>query len=141
MYMAKDVMTSPVISISADASVDEGIRTLLEHGISGAIVVGEGGTMVGIVSEFQLMEVIYNPDIRNLPVRNYMTKDVITVKENTLLAQVANVFIVHRIRRVPVMNGDEVVGLISRRDLLRYAMESADAVGQFIHETETFAAH
>ena len=50
---------------------------------------------------------------------NYMSRRVITVEENTLISDVADLFIQNRVRRVPVTVNDELCGIISRRDLLR----------------------
>lgn len=126
MYRAEDVMTKNVVSVDQDGTVEQAIRTLLEHRISGAPVTDGAGNLVGIISEFQLLEVIYEPEMRTAPVSRLMTRDVLTVDEQTTLSDVANLFVVHRIRRVPVMRDGKVVGLISRRDLLRCVLDAGD---------------
>jgi CBS domain-containing protein len=79
MFKAQDAMTRKVITISPDATVEEVIRLLLDHQISGAPVVDADGRLVGIVSEFQLLEVTYDPKLRGRMVRDFMTKSPITV--------------------------------------------------------------
>ena len=95
------------------------IRGLLKHHVSGAPIVDEQGCLVGIVSEFQLLEAIYRPEVKQEQVRDLMTKDVITVTEDAGLSEVANLLLLHRIRRVPVVRDDKMVGIITRRDLLQ----------------------
>lgn len=132
MYSAQDVMNRNVISIDSESTVEEAIRTLVEHGISGAPVTDRDGNLVGIVSEFQLLEVVYEPDTRNAPVSQFMTKDVLTVKEGTMLSDVATILVVQRIRRVPVVRDGRVVGLVSRRDLLRYVLDAGNGIAEFV---------
>src|SRR4029078_5550170 len=124
MYRARDVMTTDVTTVSPKATVKEAIRTLVANGISGAPVVAEDGALVGIVSEYQLLEVIYDPDTKGLLVEDVMTKSVFSVDESAFLPEVAGLFIVHRIRRVPVLQDGRLVGLITRRDLLNYSLEA-----------------
>jgi len=119
-------MTKNVVSVDQDCTVEHAIRTLLEHRISGAPVADGAGNLVGIISEFQLLELIYEPEMRTAPVSRLMTKDVLTVDEQTTLSDVASLFVVHRIRRVPVVRDGRVVGLISRRDVLRRVLHAGD---------------
>ncbi|HLJ11402.1 MAG TPA: CBS domain-containing protein [Planctomycetaceae bacterium] len=125
MLTARDVMTTNVITISSAMTVEEAIHILLLNGISGAPVVDESGKVVGIISEFQLLVVVYNSDAKEESVADFMTKGVVSVGEEAPLTEVANKMVVHRIRRLPVVDRGNLVGLISRPDLLRYAIDAA----------------
>lgn len=129
---AKDVMTTNVISVDVETTIREACRLLLEKGITGLPVVNQEGQLVGMITEFGLMEALYNPSIRNDPIRKYMTRDVLTVDENEPIAHVASLFLLHRIRRLPVVrNADmdgRVVGIISRRDLMRIVVDSKEEI-------------
>jgi CBS domain-containing protein len=138
MYRAKDVMTREILTLSPKLTVEEAIRQLLEHSYSGAPVVSDDGMLVGIVSEFQLLEVIYDPETTKLPVEAVMTRSVLSVDEGALLSDVANLFIMHRIRRVPVLRDGQLVGLITRRDVLRYIIESRPQVDEFLSGVKAF---
>jgi CBS domain-containing protein len=140
MYVAKAVMTENVISISAAATVQEAIRLLVRHRISGAPVVDEAQQLVGIISEFQLMEIVFEPDLKSRPVADFMTKDVITVGEGALLSEVVSLFVVHRIRRLPVVRNGTLVGLIARRDVLAYADQHWDELKHFVTRVQILAA-
>lgn len=139
MYQASDVMTTNVTTIAPDATVDEAIGVLLENQISGLPVVDARGMLVGMISEFQLLETVFDPQIRNESVRGFMTRDVIAVDDGALLADVASLFIMHRIRRVPVLRDGQLVGLITRRDLLRYVAKAGDQIDTFLNEVRRFA--
>ena len=134
MRRARDVMNTDVVAICADATVEQAIRSLLEHNVSGAPLVDEQGGLVGIVSEFQLLEAIYRPEVKQEQVRNLMTKDVITVAEDATLSEVANLLLLHRIRRVPVVRDGKMVGVISRRDLLRCTVDAENPQGESTDE-------
>lgn len=141
MYQAKDTMNANVVSIHPDASIQEAIQKLLDYNVSGMPVIDESGELCGVISEFQLLEVVYDPNLKGAQVQGFMTRDVITVDESALLATVANLFIVHRIRRVPVLRDGKVVGIVSRRDLLRYIVETGPKIENFFDELKGFTAN
>ena len=124
MLTAQQVMKRNVVSVSHDATVEETIRLLRRLDISGAPVVDGSGMLVGIVSDFALLGIVYEPQIRATPVAELMTRDVLTVAEQTPLNEIADLFIRHRIRRVPVVRNGRLVGVVSRPDLLEHALES-----------------
>lgn len=139
MYTAGDVMQTKVITISPDSTVQEAIGILLKNHISGAPVIDGRGSLVGVISEFQLLETVFDPRLCNENVQAFMTKDVISVSERALLAEVATLFITHRIRRLPVVRGGQVVGLVTRSDLLRYVTESGEEITGFLHAVRKYA--
>jgi CBS domain-containing protein len=140
MYQAKDTMNTKVISIRPEATIEEAIRMLLKHDVSGLPVIDDTGRLCGIISEFQLLEVVYDPNLKAAQVQGFMTREVITIDESTLLASVANLFIVHRIRRVPVVRDGKVVGIVSRRDLLRYIVDTGSKIENFFDELKSCTA-
>jgi CBS domain-containing protein len=134
MYEVKDAFTPRVISINPDATIEEALNILIEHDVSGAPVIDKNDWLCGIISQFQLLELAFDPALRSGRVRDFMTKDVVRVKETTLLATVANLFMVRRIRRLPVMRNGKVIGIISRGDLLKYFAKSGEQLEPFIEK-------
>ena len=124
MLTAQQVMRRKVVSVSSNATVEETIRLLRQLDISGAPVVDGDGMLVGIISDFALLGIVYEPEIRTAPVAELMTRDVLTVDEQTPLNEIADLFIRHRIRRVPVVRDGRLVGVVSRPDLLKHVLES-----------------
>ena len=127
-HSARDVMTKELVTLSPSTTSEEAIEVLLKHKISGAPVVESDGTLAGIVSEYQLLAVIYDDGFKSQPVEELMTQEVLTVDEGTSLTEIANLFIMHRIRRLPVLHDGELVGQISRRDIIRFAIQTRNAV-------------
>jgi CBS domain-containing protein len=137
---ASDVMTSPVVTVTPDTDVRETAKTLLAHRIS-AVPVVEGGKLVGIVSEGDLMRRAESGTERQpswwlswlsdteAQTRSYvkshsrrvadvMTTRVLTVAEDTPVEDIAQLLERKRIKRVPVVRDGAVVGIVSRADLL-----------------------
>jgi CBS domain-containing protein len=131
MYQVKDVMHTNVVSIRPEATIETAIQILLEHNISGAPVIDNNGALCGVISQYQLLEVMYDPDVSHSRVGDFMTRKVLTIEEDALLGTAANMFVMHRIRRIPVMRGTAVVGVISRSDLLRYFVKSGQKLESF----------
>jgi CBS domain-containing protein len=131
-------MTTSLFTISKDATVEEAIRMLIDRDVSGAPVVDDQGKLIGIISELQLLEAVYTPEVKSQRLRSFMTKDVLTVAEDTLLSDVTNILVLHRIRRVPVLRDGRLVGIITRRDLLRYALEASDTLTMSVNELKTY---
>lgn len=126
------VMSHPVITVAPGASVKDAASLLVTHGISALPVVDSGGELVGIISEADLLSIEARPDPRTqaMPIRptagstphavsDVMTKKVITVTTGSELADAARIMIEAEIKRLPVMRGRRLVGIVSRRDLIR----------------------
>jgi len=131
MYQVKNAMSRYVVSIRPEATLAEAIQLLLDHDITGAPVIDGDGRLLGIITQFQLLEVVYDPMRKNARVEEFMTRNVLTIDEDAMLGAAANLFIVHRIRRLPVMRADKVIGVISRKDLLRYCVETGQEIDDF----------
>ena len=138
MFTAQDAMTKEVITVAPDATVEETISLLLDHQISGMPVVDDDGYLVGIVSEYQLLEVTYDPEMRDRRVKDFMTKSPITVGPSTWLPEVATLFVIHRIRRLPVVEDGRMLGIIARRDVLRYLAENRGSLDSLFDELNTW---
>ena len=134
MYQVKDAMTPQVVSIRPEATVEEAIHILLDNKVSGAPVLDGKGQLIGVISQFQLLEVMYDPKLKDSLVSNFMTRNVVTIEENALLGCAANLFVVHRIHRLPVMRAGKVVGVISRSDLLRYFARTGEKIEAFFNK-------
>ena len=138
---ARDVMTAHVVTVSPNSSVEDTAKILDERGISAVPVVNESGELVGIVSEGDLMRRAEMGTaqprswwLRLLTTRenlaaefikanarkvaDVMTRDVITVTPDTPLNEVAVLLERNSIKRVPVVNQEQLVGIVSRANLV-----------------------
>jgi CBS domain-containing protein len=119
MQTARDLMNSNVITISPETTVGRAIDILVELGVSGLPVVDSEKHILGVITEFALLAIVYDPSVVTDPVGQHMTKQVISVRIDDHVRTVADLFILHRIRRVLVEKDGKLAGLISRRDLLK----------------------
>jgi hypothetical protein len=118
----RDVMTTNVVSTTADETVDEAARLLTFHDVSG-LPVCEAGRVVGVVSEADLI------GKSGATVGDVMSSPAVTVSESTGLEYVAEQLTQQRIRRLPVVDAEgRLVGVVSRRDVLRWAASRVPAV-------------
>jgi CBS domain-containing protein len=128
MLTAGAIMTSDLITVRPEASIEDAIELLLGQQISGLPVTDDDGRLVGVITEFALLAVTYDRRVKNHTVSQHMTREVITVDIDDPVSRVADLCIVHRVRRVPVMKDGRLVGVIARRDVLRALVESNAAV-------------
>jgi CBS domain-containing protein len=124
MLTAAAIMTPELVTVHPDASIEEAIELLLREQISGLPVIDDDGRLVGVITEFALLAVAYDRRVKNHKVSQHMTRELITVEADDPVSRVADLCIVHRVRRVPVMQRGRLVGIIARRDVLRALVES-----------------
>jgi len=111
---AHDVMTTNVITIFPESSTDEAARLLSDNHISGVPVLGPDGSLVGILSVFDLLAKS-GPTVGDI-----MHREVTTVLETAPISSVRAVLVTQRLKRLPVVDAQSrLVGIISRGDLVR----------------------
>ncbi len=121
----REVMTEDVVSVAPNSLIEHALDDMLKHEISGRPVI-EDGHLVGVISEFDALNLLLATDGDPhliIPVAHYMSTDVVSVPEETPLETLAQVFCNLGVRRLPVVRGDRVVGIVSRRDLIRVIRE------------------
>ena len=139
---AKDVMTSPVVSIEPDASIWQAVRIMLQRHISGLPVIDQKGGLVGIVTEGDFLRRAETGTQRRRPrwleyligpgrladeytrshgrkVSEIMTADPLTISEDTSVDEIVQLMEKRQIKRLPVVRDQEVVGIVSRANLMR----------------------
>ncbi len=110
---ARDIMTHEVISISPQASLQDAARLLSDYHISGAPVLDDERRMVGIVTQADII------GKAGETVADIMTSRVVSVSEMASVDEVAQILTSNRFKRVPVLRGERVVGVVSRADVVR----------------------
>ncbi|MCH7725854.1 MAG: CBS domain-containing protein [Planctomycetes bacterium] len=127
-------MSKKVITVSPSATAEDTIRMLYLNRISGAPVVDADGELLGLITEFQLLGVVFDPELKEVRVGTFMTRDVLTVDESDLLSNVASLMVSHRIRRLPVVRNNKVVGIVARRDVINYMVENGESIHQLFDD-------
>ncbi|MBU2582240.1 MAG: CBS domain-containing protein [Alphaproteobacteria bacterium] len=138
---ASDIMTEKVITVGGDSSITDVANLLLKHGISAVPVVDDAGNLLGLVSEGDLMRRLEGETdtkgswwlgVFSAPHKNVsefvktegrkasdvMTREVISITPDTAVSDIARLLENNRIKRVPVVDNGQLVGIVSRANLL-----------------------
>ena len=122
--VARDIMVTKVVVLRPQMAVTEAIRVLLKHSISGAPVVSESGELLGMFSEYDCLKALANEEFfedydEQRLVGDVMNRDRHTIEPEADLFRIADRFVSLNIRRLPVLADGQLVGQVSRRDVLR----------------------
>ncbi|MDP9479164.1 MAG: CBS domain-containing protein [Actinomycetota bacterium] len=124
----KEIMTKDVVTVPLATPVREVADLLSERNVSGVPVVDDEGRVLGVVSELDVVS------RRGATAADIMSKQVISVTEDTDVDEVLHLFLNQRIRRVPVLSdGQHLAGIVSRSDLVRPA-----SISHFLDEQNLF---
>lgn len=149
---AKEIMSTNVLTVKKDATIEEIAHVLTDNNISGVPVVNESNHILGIVTEKDLLykdvephfppvvELLggmiflkgvkhYNEELRKLvatKAEDIMTKHVITVDEETVVEKVAELMTEKDINRIPVVKDGKLAGIISRSDIIKYIAKTLE---------------
>jgi len=113
-----DLMSFPVITVTADASMDKVARILKEKGCTGLPVV-KGKKLVGMISRRDFRKIKKESQLK-APVRAYMTTNVLAIEPGKSPMQAARLMVKHDIGRLPVVEGGKIIGIITRSDAMLY---------------------
>lgn len=139
--LARAIMR-PAKTVSKEDTLEQVIKVMQEEKVTGVVVVDEKGEMVGILTERDFLKAIVEPphptlalygifvvpeetlrkaygDIKVLKAKDIMTRQVLTVDENTSLEEISSIMLHNNINHLPVVKEGKVVGMIERNDVLR----------------------
>lgn len=120
MYRVQDIMTEEVVVVPPTATINTAISLMIDHEVSGLPVVDDDRTLLGVITELDIIDLVYDADIDTALVADYMTTEVNSLTVDASLDAAASIFCSHSIRRIPVVNGQKLVGVVSRRDLIGF---------------------
>ncbi len=114
-----------IISIGGDATLSEAALLLSSHRIGAVVVHGEGGQLVGILSERDVVSAIAQQSVRALalPVSHFMTRNVYCCTEDDMVDSLMEVMTAQRFRHIPVMENDRLIGIVSIGDVVKTRIE------------------
>jgi len=136
--LVKDWMTKEPLVVTPKTSVEDAIRTMRDHRVRHLPVVKDGSTLVGIVTQTDLLQASPSPAtslsvweinflLAKMQVRDAMTEKVIVVEEGCPLEEAALVMAEHKIGCLPVVHGQRLVGIITETDLFNLFTEQLGA--------------
>lgn len=118
LITAKSIMSSPVRTVPATASVQEAHKSFLRYGHTGLGVVDVQDTLVGIISRRDI-DIALHHGLGYAPVTGFMNRQTKSIAPDTSAAEMQHVLMTYDIGRLPVLDADSLVGIVTRTDLLR----------------------
>ncbi len=115
-------MTKHIMTVKQDMDVVVAIKQLLDHHLTCAPVLNEKGKLAGIFSERDCMKVVLNSAYNRSmigKVEDYMCREIITVQADSSIVDLADRFQETSVRSYPVLEGNDLVGIVSHTDVLR----------------------
>jgi CBS domain-containing protein len=137
----QDVMTSPAITVGADASLHEVAETLAAKHISGLPVVEAGGALVGVISEADIIAKQGHDPSDARTAREAMTSPARSIEPQGQVAEAARVMLAEGVNRLPVVRDGELVGIVTRADLVRAFLRSDGEIREEIRESVALRWH
>ncbi|MGL5872449.1 MAG: CBS domain-containing protein [Xenococcaceae cyanobacterium] len=116
--IALDLMSSPVRTIRPDTTIEQAQRILLRYGHSGLSVVDDRDRLVGIISRRDL-DLALHHGFSHAPVKGYMSKNLRTIAPDTSLPEIEDLMVTYDVGRLPVLENDKLMGIVTRTDVLR----------------------
>jgi len=120
--LVKDYMTTKVISLDPEMEILRAAHTLIRHGFSGAPVLDRHGRLVGMLTERDCIAVAMHAGYYGTPgglVKDHMSDNPLSVGPGESILDVAKLFVSGRFHRYPVLDNGRLIGIISRRDVMR----------------------
>ena len=120
--LVNDYMSRNVVTLNPDTEILRAAHALISHDSSGAPVLDSHGRLVGILTERDCMHVAMQADYHGIPgglVEDHMSKNPVSVEPGESILEVARLFINGRFHRYPVVDNGRLIGVISRRDVMR----------------------
>jgi CBS domain-containing protein len=123
MLKAKDIMTTDVLAVARNADIYRAIRMMVENNVTGLPVIGSDRTLVGVVTEKDVLKLLYEVEDRPGKVEDFMTEAVVAFDEEADIETVAEGLAANHFRRVPILKEGRLVGIISRKDVIKHIKE------------------
>ena len=131
MVTARDIMTRNVVTVQGSTPIYKAVELLAELEITGMPVVDEQKSLLGIITEQDVMHLFYdessllcsNQDEQGKTVKDLMTSPTIYFNEHESILNICRCLKDHHFRRVPITSEGRLVGVISRQDIIRYVLQ------------------
>ena len=117
-----------VVTIQPSAGIEAAAKVLRDHKFGALIVADKGGSMLGIISERDIIRVVgdMGPKGLSLKVEDIMTRNVYTCKSTDGVADLMQLMTKYRVRHVPILDNGKLMGLVSQTDLIKQQLAAQD---------------
>ncbi len=132
MFEITDIMKTDVVTVKKDTPIYEAMERLVENNITGLPVIDDNMTLVGIVTEKDMLRLIVDLDILTLEseldessssVAKYMTEEVVSFCPEDSLLEICDCLLEKNFRRIPIVSHGKLVGILSRKDIIGHMLE------------------
>ncbi len=120
MPAAETIMKTDLVTVTKDTPIYEAITILVENNITGLPVVNDDMTLAGVITEKDVMKLLYGNLNEPGKVEDFMTEKVISFDHQDSLIDIAESFMNNHFRRVPILANGKLAGIISRKDIIAY---------------------
>jgi CBS domain-containing protein len=120
---AQDIMTTNIITLKENASAGDAVKLILEKKISGIPIVRDDMSLAGIITERDLLQLSFYDTINDAKVSDFMITDVVTMSKDTDLLEICEFFMHNNYKRIPIVADKKLIGIISRKDMLKYILK------------------
>ena len=119
---------SNVITIEPTATLDTAMKTLAEHKIGALLILGPDRRVIGIISERDIVRVLaeHGAEVLSKPLAQFMTRKVVTCSQTEAVATIMERMTTGKFRHVPVVEQDQLVGIISIGDVIKHRLHEIE---------------
>ena len=114
-----EIMTKVLVTVRPELRLTEAIKLMLKHDVGAVPVVDAQQDLIGIITEYNIMNLAFSGNAAETTVGEVMVREVVTFAPDADIEALVNFSAKHRLHRVPVVEGKKIVGIVSRRDILR----------------------
>ncbi len=123
MFEPEAIMTTDVVTVGRETPVYDAVKILLENGVTGLPVVADDMTLVGIITEKDVLTLLSEVIDESATVDEFMTRDVIAFEAEADMIEICETLTQSNFRRVPIVSQGRLKGVISRKDIIKYILE------------------
>ncbi|MHC4584358.1 MAG: CBS domain-containing protein [Planctomycetota bacterium] len=141
MFQIEDIMTKNVITVNQETPIQEAIKIIVENNITGLPVVNKKKQLIGIISEKDVLTLLYNLGNRTGRVEEYMSRKVVSFNIEDSVIDVCDCLVKYHFRRVPIVAGPKkkLVGIITRKNIVQRIFECQDFFRDTPHKKDEHA--
>ena len=130
MTTIRQIMNERVPAIHPQETVAKAVEILTRHHTGGMPVVADDGAVVGMISELALIDLVFDAKVKDAPISKYMSSNVHAVHPDEPISRAAQLFALYSFRRVPVVEADKLIGIVTRRDLMNHALRTNEVLNE-----------
>jgi CBS domain-containing protein len=116
-------MNPNVITVARNENIYEAVRIMILNGITGLPVVNADGTLAGIITEKDVLQLLLETQDTPHVVEDYMTTDVVCFDQDEDLTRIVECFLTHPFRRVLILDKERLAGIVSTKDIIRHIVD------------------